>query len=641
MIKGIGVGDHNIVALSDLLGNFLSRLRIEMNEKAGLSTANVLSKKERRKREKAAARVGSSSVVASNRESPQQELPFVTDWVALWCPHFAHGLISGSSSSRKHVATRCLPLLVDIVGGPARRQDATFAFSFLLNEVVSQTDRLPDSRNQVASFSSETEVLSDSVLVALFAIAKQVSLQKLLIPPYCSVRLTSAISTSVPYAVLISSLTHSSESIRLAAFASIEAIIPTYYSSQMHALQIIEQELSIWRKCLPYSSKSASKAFFKELFQILSSLLNRLSDEESAGNNVNGGEYLPALTSFVRDFLIDEMILRQTGYPGTVEEKESFVLGLYRCILSYASQDIADSQTGMSKGSRHPSQCCRKHPRPIEKVTMHAITTFLLSDEAVSVLFSLLHSTWDGTRAAAFACLCQLVERSNARNVSFPKRFASPDSVRYIEARSIHLAASPRQREADTGARTLALIGAMYKTDDERSNHINTILALLEERLAMMGDVLGMPSSFSGQKSSLLGDGSRMPMTHGLMMALRLTVEDNSFALPESDSFYEKFVAVCCRALRLSLSVVADVKEGATPTGEKQPEGSENRAPSGTPINVNTGAIGANAGFSSIQESDEDESFGRFAYQRIIVSYARRKFVYDSLIFSNLPCFTP
>lgn len=57
LIKRIGEGGNNIVAMSDLLGELLSRLRVEMNEEAGLVVNNVsLNQKERRRREKKIAR---------------------------------------------------------------------------------------------------------------------------------------------------------------------------------------------------------------------------------------------------------------------------------------------------------------------------------------------------------------------------------------------------------------------------------------------------------------------------------------------------------------------------------------------------------------------------------------------------------
>lgn len=63
LIAGIGEGNHNIVAISDLLGELLSRARVEMNEEAGLVVTTGLSKKERRRLEKIAV-LGESGTCA-------------------------------------------------------------------------------------------------------------------------------------------------------------------------------------------------------------------------------------------------------------------------------------------------------------------------------------------------------------------------------------------------------------------------------------------------------------------------------------------------------------------------------------------------------------------------------------------------
>lgn len=249
-----------------------------------------------------------------------------------------------------------------------------------------------------------------------------------------------------------SSLTHSSESIRMIAFASIQAIVPTYFSPDVPPLKLLEKELSYWKSCLPYSSKSGNKAFIKELFQNLYSLLNRLSDAESACHSDNTGSSacLPLLTLFVCDFLVSDVLLHKTAYPGTVEEKEGFALALFQCIHRFASQDMTNSSPVQSRGKL---QCgsFRTNPREIEVLTMRFILEFLLTDEVMSALFSLIHSSWDNTRAASFACLCQLVEHAHSRGLPFPNRFLLPESKRYVQARYTFLASSPRQREADTG----------------------------------------------------------------------------------------------------------------------------------------------------------------------------------------------
>lgn len=483
-------------------------------------------------------------------------------------------------------------------------------------------------------------------------IAKQASLQKLMGSSYSSNPLASAVATAIPHDVLESSLTHSSQSIRLIAFASIEPVVRTYYSTEVSSLLLIEKEISYWRSALPYSCNAGSKEFNKELLLILSSLLNRLSDVESAcyegclDNDTTcetrhtATDHLPLLTSFVRDFLIEEVLVRQGAYPGTVADKEGFVLALFDCILSFVSQD--GTACSLAQPIRKSGGHCRKSPRAIEVKTMRHILACLLDNEPMSALFSLLYSIWDNTRASAFGRLCTLIQLAHARDLRFPNRFSSPESLRYIQARAVYLASSPRQREADTGSRILAFIGNLLLIQQERRTHIVQLLALLSDRLGMMADVLGIVSNNSMNSavrpptSTLLGDGTKMPMCHGLMMALRFAVEDKSFLLGKNDPFYESFIVVCCRAVQLSLSVVADLKEGASLADEDFPTEVETSCSNVTPLNVNTGAIGANAGFSSVQGEDIAAAVHRFAFQRVIVSYSVTSNMLTSFLISKL-----
>lgn len=110
-----------------------------------------------------------SSETTVSGKSSDEELPFLPEWVALWAPQLAFALTSGSASERKHVSTRCIPLLIQIVGGPTRRHDATYAYSFLLEEVRSQRDNVIGK--QVESYAGDTETLSDRILWATYEVS--------------------------------------------------------------------------------------------------------------------------------------------------------------------------------------------------------------------------------------------------------------------------------------------------------------------------------------------------------------------------------------------------------------------------------------------------------------------------------------
>jgi hypothetical protein len=170
----------------------------------------------------------------------------------------------------------------------------------------------------------------------------------------------------------------------------------------------------------------------------------------------------------------------------------------------------------------------------------------------------------------------------------------------------------------------LAFINTLFTSGEERHMHIERLVAILSERLELMEDVLGVNAV--SETDSRQENGTQLPMAHGLIHALRLSVESQSISLSESDSFYERISLICCRAVQISLAVVADLKEGATLNEDgifedKLIVGTATPNLSRAPLNVNTGAVGANAVFSSIQQLDEYESIQRFAFQRIIVSY--------------------
>jgi hypothetical protein len=455
-------------------------------------------------------------------------------------------------------------------------------------------------------------------------------------PSIASERLAPAIAQYIPHDALKSSLTHSSESIRLAAFTSIEPVVSTYDVSAS-PLQLIEKELAYWRLALPYAFKSGGKEYNKELLRTLSSLLNRLSDVESEslddrGNGdsppseVDGakevGGSLPILNAFVCNFLINELSVHQGAYPGTVADKEGFVLALFQCIIVFISQD----EVALLKELKETNvgRSFMRRLRSSEVTCMRHIMMSMVSTEVISSLFSLLNSMWDHTRAAAFNILCQLVEQAHARDIPVSSSYSSDECVNFLQNRGIYLASSPRQREADTGARLLAFVITLFTHGEERHTHIERLAAVLSERLDMMEHVLGV--NLASETDSRQENGTQLPMAHGLIHVLRLSVECPSISLSESDELYERISLICSRAVQISLSVVADLKDGASLNEDGIFEDEllvETATPklSRAPLNVNTGAVGANAVFSSIQQTDENETIQRIAFQRVIVRF--------------------
>jgi hypothetical protein len=76
------------------------------------------------------------------------------------------------------------------------------------------------------------------------------------------------------------------------------------------------------------------------------------------------------------------------------------------------------------------------------------------------------------------------------------------------------------------------------------------------------------------------------------------------------------------QALQLSLSIVADIRDGESVDGIDEDGllmSSVVPSKDPTPLNVNTGAIGANGTFSSVARKNGKESKSRLSMQRIVV----------------------
>jgi hypothetical protein len=143
-------------------------------------------------------------------------------------------------------------------------------------------------------------------------------------------------------------------------------------------------------------------------------------------------------------------------------------------------------------------------------------------------------------------------------------------------------------------------------------------------------------------------NGRKLPLAHGLLQGLRLIVEYTAFArrkqpfvhsslspndpIADSESsLYSKMIHICCRSIEVSLAVVADLKspesEAEDPCSSDKNENelidiSNLRNKAGVaPLNINTGAIGANSSSTTTMVTDKEDNAKRVTTQRVVVSY--------------------
>jgi hypothetical protein len=409
-------------------------------------------------------------------------------------------------------------------------------------------------------------------------------------------------------------LTHDIASIRLVAFQSLNAIISEWNES-------IESEADMWRFAFPFVAKSTeSKEYTSNMLQSLTSFLDRYSQSGSSN-----------FYSFCVDFLLNDIIVKRGAYPGTIADKEGFILSSLGCILSFVTQNqsFSTDNTVVKNG------VIFKRRRSVEeKDMMFKILHALFHREIFGSLLSLLFSIWDHTRVQAYRFLSTLVVAGQMHSISLPVEFFSDEARPSLKRRGVYLASSPRQREADTGSRILALL--YYSLDDEirRGEYMKSLISLLTSRLQSMKDQLRIILQGDAKDESGARDARDLPLAHGIIQAITLAVEHTKiemFHLPKhSDTgyynMYDELLDTLCHGIQISLAVVADIREGETVEGlsKEMDFCSEARRSkdhnSSVPLNVNTGTIGANGTFSSVSSSDKEEIRGRLGVQRVVVS---------------------
>ena len=157
------------------------------------------------------------------------------------------------------------------------------------------------------------------------------------------------------------------------------------------------------------------------------------------------------------------------------------------------------------------------------------------------------------------------------------------------------------------------------------------------DRVSSMKDKLNdilFGKSASAKSGDAWTGGSCLPLAHGLVHAIRLCIDHDksrwglhsvsAASNKPNDNLNESMIRVFCKALQLSLSVVADVRDGETIDGidEELIFTVHAEESDSTPLNVNTGAIGANGTFSSVCNTNAEEAKSRLAMQRIVVRKA-------------------
>ena len=216
-----------------------------------------------------------------------------------------------------------------------------------------------------------------------------------------------------------------------------------------------------------------------------------------------------------------------------------------------------------------------------------------------------------------------LVHLGECNSIDMPFVYVEADSRTEFVRRGVYLASSPRQREADTGAKLLAFLFVALRNECEKVEFLGKLVDLLDQRLILIKQKLVVILSGDDKTGH-----EKLSLAHGIVHALRLIIESdddkvsNNSVCPSTaiQDAVGRIILRLLEAIRISLSVVADVKDGEIVDGMDEDMVSElvtSRTKSTRMINPS--AIGANGIFSSVTRISDAENVKRLASQRIII----------------------
>jgi hypothetical protein len=590
LLVGIGDHGHNKKAIADLWAKLLQKLAEEM--------------------------CSQECQAADIKRS--QRLPEA--WLDVWVPSLANAMVSKKLTRRKQMSDFCLPRIVTVVGEVTSRPMAAQAFAALFREL----QRLSEGASAQLFISQERETFEDRILWTQLEIARLAANQGLLQSKHVEgQKLRNLVASSLPRKRLRAALTHASAPVRITALQSMSHIVGSYDEETEHSLDTIKQEMELFKYMLPFAIKTEGKEYVASVLECLLTFLDRLmmTEAKCLPKSAMLTEHLPETFSFIVGFLLGDMI-NFLGYPGcNVAAKETFLLAMLECITLFSAREFSISLD--SKLLPKNSNVWKRNRRAVEEATLSQVRMTLVGPEVFASLFSILHSRWDSTRVTAYKLFTSLLVLAQDASVAIPSDFCSGPARKSLLENATLLASSPRQREADTGSRLLAILcHSLLKDSEKKLHYVTELVDILEDRLDCM----------KRQLAAIVGDyvqltaGNSLPLAHGLIQALRLVVENDRLFLGEVDSQMEQFLSRMAKifnhAIQISLSVVADVRDGEILEGMETNvlfSDADSRVTKPVETKVNPGTIGANGIFSSINRVTEDEHLQRLASQRIVI----------------------
>ncbi|GMI19685.1 hypothetical protein TrCOL_g1009, partial [Triparma columacea] len=475
------------------------------------------------------------------------------DWsIKCWATPVSTNLLSPSPRTRIRTSSFILAPLLKSSG----KQIGEAAAAFLRVLCTSHKNLVSSSSSSSSDAPPSRDILQFTPThIYLWAKLETIKIAKSRSKLACSSEILNAtINELLPSSQLSTALSHNFDDIRLVALTAL-----TISPSKKTPIPL--SSITLLYDNLPFSFKSSSPNYLATLCELLSSILSRLSDDES-------DRFL--------NFIVDTLVTKNL-YPSTVFDKEACALHIINYFLS------PPSKTGGFDASS-------------------AILPLLTAPTTFNAIFSRLDSEWDKARELTSVIMKKMI-------LLKPNPLPSKLECASTFSRALYLASSPRSRESDSGANLLLIL---YLSSTSQEKFVSDLVSILMSRVEAMSKALkNINSAFDGQQ---------LPLAHGLFLALNLIMSVSK----QSSEQIRKIFDSCISAINISLAVVAESKDPmgddlAKGYAHADFESSHQLAnANNVTLNVNGGCLGANTSFGGL-EMNEEEAERRNGVQRIVV----------------------
>jgi hypothetical protein len=270
LLQGIADGDHNCGAIAQLLGKFLVQLLKELIQEQLDGAPNSSNKLNNSSNATPCPtdRKGTIDSDSLNNPSCQSSMhitnkpPGFHDWLQVWINPMASALLYTHRRRRNQIAAFCLPLIVPM--SLQNRSYASIAMESLISELTQlSATQLCATELFIHDSSCQNSSDHDIYLWAFLECAQYASSQKLILS---SPQLRKSMAKCLPLERFKVMLIYSDQSLRLAGFLAIEAMVPRYVGESDDIEVFFNAEVAIWKYALPYASKTNDKGYTKSIF---------------------------------------------------------------------------------------------------------------------------------------------------------------------------------------------------------------------------------------------------------------------------------------------------------------------------------------------------------------------------------------